>query len=290
MFCASCGKQVAEGTSFCPNCGARLSAPTPPTATYTPPETAPTPTYTPPTAVPLPPTSAAAPPKSKKKMWIAVVAVALVASAVMGYFISSGRNDKKESGKTGTNAAERVNGKVDARGDEKNDGNRGADSDAPSVRSVAGTYVGNVDAMALYANVADISTTASLYAKCTIRLDGNGRAAVSVEVDEEALYQASIQAAAEEAGVSFEEMEQMFIEKLGSEYNASQYFHVMYIEPLTKKVPKLFGEEAYYSYTVKGDRLEIPDDEGETVYFEIVGDTLRLYSEEYDIAYVLVRQ
>lgn len=290
MFCASCGKQVAEGTSFCPNCGARLSAPTPPTATYTPPETAPTPTYTPPTAVPTPPVSAAAPPKSKKKMWIAVVAVALVASAVMGYFISSGRNDKKENGKSGTNAAERVDGKVDARGDEKNDGNRGADSDAPSVRSVAGTYVGNVDAMALYANVADVSTTASLYAKCSIRLDGNGRAAVSVEVDEEALYQASIQAAAEEAGVSLEEMEQMFIEKLGSEYNARQYFHVMYIEPLTKSAPELFGEEVYYSYTVKGDRLEITDDKGEADQFKIVGDTLRYDREEYDVSFVLKRQ
>lgn len=276
MFCASCGKQVAEGTSFCPNCGARLSAPTP--------------AYTPPTAEPLPPTSAAAPTKSKKKMWIAVVAVALVASAVMGYFISSGRNDEKESGKTGTNAAERVDGKVDARGDEKTDGNRNADGDAPSVRSVAGTYVGNVDAMALYANVADVSTTASLYAKCSIRLDGNGRAAVSVEVDEEALYQASIQAAAEEAGVSFEEMEQMFIEKLGSEYNARQYFHVMYIEPLTKSAPELFGEEVYYSYTVKGDRLEITDDKGEADQFKIVGDTLRYDREEYDVSFVLKRQ
>lgn len=268
MFCASCGKQTAEGTSFCPNCGARLSAPTP--------------AYTPPTAEPLPPTPAAASPKSKKKMWIAVVAVVLVASAVIGYFINSGRNDEKESGKTGTNAAERVNGKTD--------GNRGTDSDVPSVRSVAGTYVGNVDAMALYANVADVSTTASLYAKCSIRLDGNGRAAVSVEVDEEALYQASIQAAAEEAGVSLEEMEQMFIEKLGSEYNARQYFHVMYIEPLTKSAPELFGEEVYYSYTVKGDRLEITDDKGEADQFKIVGDTLRYDREEYDVSFVLKRQ
>lgn len=279
MFCASCGKQAAEGTSFCPNCGVRLSAPTPPAATYTPP-----------TAEPLPPTPAAAPPKSKKKMWIAVVAVALVASAVIGYFINSGRNDEKESGKTGTNAAERVDGRVDARGDEKTDGNRNADSDVPSVRSVAGTYVGNVDAMALYANVADISTTASLYAKCSIRLDGNGRAAVSVEVDEEALYQASIQANAEEEGVSFEEMEQMIIEKWGSEYNARQYFHVMYIEPLTKSAPELFGKEVYYSYTVKGDRLEITNDEGETDQFKIVGDTLRYDREEYDVSFVLKRQ
>ena len=290
MFCTSCGKQVAEGTSFCPNCGARMSAPTPPTATYTPPETAPTPTYTPPTAVPTPPVSVAAPPKSKKKMWIAVVAVALAVSAVMGYFISSGRNDKKENGKTGTNAAERVDGKVDAGGDEKNDGNRDADSDVPSVRSVAGTYVGNVDAMALYANVADISTSVSLYAKYSIRLDGNGRAAVSVEVDEETLYQASIQANAEEEGVSFEEMKQMIIEKWGSEYNARQYFHVMYIEPLTKKAPELFGGEVYYSYTVKGDRLEITNDEGEIDYFEIVGDTLRYDREEYDVSFVLKRQ
>lgn len=281
MFCASCGKQVAEGTSFCPNCGARLSAPTPPTATYTPPETAPTPTYKPPTAEPLPPTPAAAPPKSKKKMWIAVVAVVLAASAVMGYFISSGRNDKKENGKTGTNAAERVDGKVDARGDEKNDGNRDADSDVPSVRSVAGTYVANVDAIALFAQMNEFSTTASCYVKMFYQFDGNGNMVGYVEFDVSEFVQAMIQCTVDKFGISFEEAKQ----ELYRESDGDVEKYVLDYFP-TKDDPLIA------TYTVKGNTLEIvePNGAAESQYLEIVGDTLRAYSEEYDISIVLKRQ
>lgn len=270
MFCASCGKQVAEGTSFCPNCGARLSAPTPPAATYTPP-----------TAEPLPPTPAAAPPKSKKKMWIAVVAVALVASAVIGYFINSGRNDEKESGKTGTNAAERVNGKVDARGDEKTDGNRNADGDAPSVRSVAGTYAANVDAIALFAQMNEFSTTASCYVKMFYQFDGNGNMVGYAEFDVSELVQAMIQCTADKFGISFEEAKQA----LYREYDGDVEKYVLDNFP-TKDDPLIA------TYTVKGNTLEIvePNGAAESQYLEIVGDTLRAYSEEYDISIVLKRQ
>lgn len=270
MFCASCGKQVAEGTSFCPNCGVRLSAPTPPAATYTPP-----------TAEPLPPTPAAAPPKSKKKMWIAIVAVALVASAVMGYFISSGRNDGKENGKTGTNAAERVDGKVDARGDEKTDGNRNADSDVPSVRSVAGTYVANVDAIALFAQMNEFSTTASCYVKMFYQFDGNGNMVGYFEFDASELVQAMIQCTADKFGISFEEAKQA----LYREYDGDMEKYVF--DNISTKDDPLIA-----TYTVKGNTLEIvePNGAAESQYLEIVGDTLRAYSEEYDISIVLKRQ
>ena len=264
FFCASCGKQVAEGTSFCPNCGVRLSAPTPPTATYTPP-----------TAVPLPPTSAAAPPKSKKKMWIAVVAVVLVASAVIGYFINSGRNDEKGSGKTGTNAAERVDGKTD--------GNRYTDSDAPSVRSVAGTYVANVDAIAVLAQINEFSTTASCYVKIFYQFDGNGNMVGYTEFDVSEFVQAMIQVRADKFGISFEEAKQA----LYREYDGDMEKYVFdNISTSTKDDPLIA------TYTVKGNTLEIvePNGAAESQYLEIVGDTLRAYSEDYDISIVLKRQ
>lgn len=259
MFCASCGKQAAEGTSFCPNCGARLSAPTP--------------AYTPPTAEPLPPTPAAASPKSKKKMWIAVVAVMLVASAVIGYFINSGRNDEKESGKTGTNAAERVNGKTD--------GNRGTDSDVPSVRSVAGTYVANVDAIALFAQMNEFSTTASCYVKMFYQFDGNGNMVGYAEFDVSELVQAMIQCTADKFGISFEEAKQA----LYREYDGDMEKYVF--DNISTKDDPLIA-----TYTVKGNTLEIvePNGAAESQYLEIVGDTLRAYSEEYDISIVLKRQ
>lgn len=259
MFCASCGKQAAEGTSFCPNCGARLSAPTP--------------AYTPPTAEPLPPTPAAASPKSKKKMWIAVVAVVLVASAVIGYFINSGRNDEKESGKTGTNAAERVNGKTD--------GNRGTDSDVPSVRSVAGTYVANVDAIALFAQMNEFSTTASCYVKMFYQFDGNGNMVGYAEFDVSELVQAMIQCTADKFGISFEEAKQA----LYREYDGDMEKYVF--DNISTKDDPLIA-----TYTVKGNTLEIvePNGAAESQYLEIVGDTLRAYSEEYDISIVLKRQ
>lgn len=259
MFCASCGKQAAEGTSFCPNCGARLSAPTP--------------AYTPPTAEPLPPTPAAASPKSKKKMWIAVVAVVLVASAVIGYFINSGRNDEKESGKTGTNAAERVNGKTD--------GNRGTDSDVPSVRSVAGTYVANVDAIALFAQMNEFSTTASCYVKMFYQFDGNGNMVGHAEFDVSELVQAMIQCTADKFGISFEEAKQA----LYREYDGDMEKYVF--DNISTKDDPLIA-----TYTVKGNTLEIvePNGAAESQYLEIVGDTLRAYSEEYDISIVLKRQ
>ena len=37
MFCSNCGKEIPSGAAFCPNCGAKVSAPEPPGSAYPPP-------------------------------------------------------------------------------------------------------------------------------------------------------------------------------------------------------------------------------------------------------------
>ena len=80
MFCSNCGKQIPDGSAFCPECGTKLTAPVTqaaPTAPVT--QAAPT----------APASYAAAPVKTKKGMskgaliGIIAAAVAVIAAAVI---------------------------------------------------------------------------------------------------------------------------------------------------------------------------------------------------------------
>lgn len=87
MFCSNCGSQIADGSVFCPACGAQLNAGQPAPQAYS--QTFPQQTYTQP-VYGQPYAAAPAPKKKKTWLWFVLGGVALAAVAVVLILVLGG--------------------------------------------------------------------------------------------------------------------------------------------------------------------------------------------------------
>lgn len=97
MFCSKCGANVPQGSTFCQNCGAPVSASAPPSTPQQPPAAVPpSPQYVPPSQVPPVATPAYAPPSPPPRVdyagfWLRFVALIIdaVILGVVGFAITA---------------------------------------------------------------------------------------------------------------------------------------------------------------------------------------------------------
>lgn len=97
-FCKMCGTQLKDDAVFCPQCGARISAPAPVQAPEPVPAPAPAPTPAPASFVP--PVGSVPVKKSKKGLVIAIIAVVLLLAATAALFFLKGKDSQEEPVKT----------------------------------------------------------------------------------------------------------------------------------------------------------------------------------------------